>query len=183
MRNYINITESYLAENLSSLKAVKISDINIDEALWHFDLPSDIPRAEMRAAFKQTKLELLNLFKGMSSIVIYRGLIVEPDWKPEDRGLGKSWSWDVEGAMLGSGVKYWTNTPNKDMGVILKGEISPQYIDWEMTIAVNAFHEDEREIVVKEGSPVMVKAIVMADKFGVDPDHDTIATPNQTFTS
>lgn len=187
MRNFINITESYVTESLAALKAVKISDIDIDEALKHFDIPvGDVSPREMRAAFKQTKLELINLFKGMGTIVIYRGLIVDPSWTPENSsydGLGKSWAWDVDGALKGSGIKYWTNKPNGDLGLMIKAEVSPQYIDWETTIAVNSFHEDEQEIVVKSGAPIKVTSMVVADKFGVDETAGVISTPNQMYTA
>ena len=85
--------------------------------------------------------------------------------------------------MEGSGVKYWKNYPetDKDIGIILVGKVSIHDVDWFTTIAVNSFHEDETEIVIEEGSPVLIEMIVEADKLGVHYNNGILSRPNQIF--
>lgn len=170
------------------VRAARISDIDIDDAIRHFDMPVDISRSDMKRAFAETKRQFAAMFKGQKTIKVYRGLIVEDGWKPSD-GLGRSWSFDEVGALKGSGLSSHRNETDrngkhpKGFGVMLIGEVSADDIDWLTTIAVNSFHEEEREIVIEEGSPVLIKAVIEADRLGVHEDYGVLSTPNATFSA
>lgn len=172
MRSFMQIVEN-------ALRSSKAADIDIDDAMRHFDMPVDMSRRDMRAAFAATKKQFIQMFKGQRTITVYRGLTVPHDWQPED-GLGRSWAFAVDGAMKGSGLRYWRRN-NDEMGVIMVGEVSIDDVDWLTTIAVNAFHEDEMEIVIREGAPVLVKQVVEADKDGFQDEYGVLLTPNRTF--
>jgi hypothetical protein len=165
---------------------INTKEIDVDHSIKHFDMPVDLPRSQMKAAFAETKRQFVKMFKGQSKIKIYRGLIVKDDWMPTDK-LGISWAYDSEGAMKGSGLKSFKNVANRDgkysegMGVILVGEVAISDVNWLTTIAVNSFHEEEMEIVVEEGAPIFVQKVVEADRAGFDEEYSVLATPNKYF--
>jgi len=174
-----SVQEDYEDTMTEDLRATKTKDIDVDDAIRHFDLPVDMSRADMKRAFAATKQQFLDMIGSAKTLTIYRGLQVEAGWKPRD-GLGRSWAFGEYGAMKGSGLSYWKPTHEDDLGVLMVGEVSINDIDWLTTIAVNAFHEDEMEIVVNEGAHVLVKEVKQADRTGI---HGAFMTPNQTFTA
>lgn len=162
-----------------NLRATKTADISVDDAIRHFDLPVDMTASSMKRAFAETKRQFLDMIGKDKTLTIYRGLSVEKGWKPRD-GLGRSWAFGISGAMKGSGLSYWRATHEADLGVLLIGEVSINDIDWMTTIAVNAFHEDEMEIVVNPGANVLVTEVHQVDR---DGDHGVIMAPNRTYTA
>ena len=175
MRDLINIVEN-------ALRSAPIKGIDIDGAIRHFDMPVDLKPSEMKAAFAETKRQFIAMFKGQKRITIYRGLRVTENWKPKN-GLGRSWAFAEEGAMKGSGLAYWKPEHKGELGVMLFGEVSIDSVDWLTTIAVNAFHEDEQEIVLKPGAPIMLNMVCEADRFGVDSEYGVLMHPKMEFTA
>jgi hypothetical protein len=163
MREWMNIVEN-------ALRNTDIKSIDVDDAIQHFDLPVDMNRADMRHAFTETKKAFMAMFRGQNTVTIYRAIDVEGGWQPAN-GLGASWAYDAEGGFM--------EKEARDGWIVLVGEVSVDDVDWATTIAVNTFHEDEREIVVERGSPVLLRQMLRFRGFG--KKCDLIAEPNQTF--
>lgn len=66
--------------------------------------------------------------------------------------LGFYWTWDEEAA-----EPYWGKGYGKDY--ILEGVVDQEHIDWERTLRANAINPDEKEVFIKDGSPIYVVAV------------------------
>jgi hypothetical protein len=143
----------------ASLASVKISDIDLQSAAEHFDLPYGDQFASKRAlmsGLRETQKQFVGLFGRQSRLMIFRGMDVDPDWatklQPGDE-LGVSWAWQAEGAhrfMTGSNP------------VLLQGEININDVNWELTIAVNTFRPDEMEIVLEPRAEITLISVTNA---------------------
>lgn len=157
-----------------SLRQVRIKDINLDDAQRHFDLPTEGQIAgSMSRALAASKAGLLQLFKGETVITIYRGFDIPVEELDIDH-LGISWAWNPDGAIKGSGLGTANTT-----GILLTGIVDEAMVDWHLTIAVNAFHEDEQEVVLHHGVAVTIKTIHNVAGYQLGPDVTPAALKNQ----
>lgn len=148
---------------LQSLSAVKVAEIDVEEARRHFDLPIEdqMGRGSVRGHLSGTKKALLALFRGRREIEVWRGMDVPDGWVDGLRPgapLGSCWAWSEDGAMRGSG--FDARASLDDGSVILRGRVSPENVDWSTTIAVNAFSEGENEIVLLPWAVVALDSVV-----------------------
>jgi hypothetical protein len=153
--------EKQMSRTLETLRGVDVRKIDLDEAQRHFDLPVAEQFASKRdliSGLSSTKAQLLSLFKGSNSIEVWRGMNCDREWAlsvQQGDDIGDSWAWQKEGALKGSSL----DRTGAD-GVLIKGVIDESDIDWELTIAVGTFHEDEFEIVIADPSAVTLTSIV-----------------------
>jgi len=161
MRQLMSLMEGKEASH--PLARLKISDIDIDDAKRHFDVPLDgqfSSHQAMVSGFRETKKELISLFGNMTSIPVWRAIILEYGWKPlKGKPLGRSWAWDKDGACYATGItnsRARTYSDAGDRAYILSGSVSPKSVDWAMTVACNTFQEREQEIVVFEGEEILL---------------------------
>lgn len=150
-----------MPKTLANLRALNIKDIDINEAKSHFDLPiEDLfqTKRDLISALSETKAQLLNLLSGDDAFPVWRGMTCDREWAvgvEQDDDVGQSWAWSVEGALKGSGLGM-----DGEDGVVVEGLVDQAYIDWGLTIAVNTFHPEEREIVVSDPSQVTLSRIL-----------------------
>jgi len=141
----------------TDLRRLNVKTIDLDEARRHFDLPVDdqfASRADLVAGLRATRDALLDLLSDSPVIPVWRGMEVDHGWVESlapGSELGRSWAWSRDGAAKGSGLDH--GAPD---GVMLAGAVGPSQVDWALTVAVNTFHEDECEIVLKEDAPVLL---------------------------
>lgn len=144
----------------SPLRTLSARAIDIVAAREHFDLPVEdqfASRKDLVSALEGVRRELADLFDGMEAVPVWRGLLAQAGDLPDDmegHDFGSCWSWSREGALKGSGLSEQSG------GLLLEGAVHVDEVDWATTVAVNAFHEDEAEIVVPDGSAVAVSRIV-----------------------
>lgn len=69
--------------------------------------------------------------------------------------VGDSGAWREEGALKASSLDRIGAT-----GVMIKGVVDESDVDWEKTISVSTFHEDEFEIVVANPPAVTFTSII-----------------------
>ena len=148
---------------LQALRSVDVSDIDVEEARRHFDLPIDdqMDGRSIRGHLSGTKKALLALFKGKREIEVWRGMSVPDGWAEGlDAGdpLGTCWAWSEGGAMRGSG--FDARSGLDDGSVLLRGRVSPDHVDWPTTIAVNAFSESENEVVLLPDAVILLDSAV-----------------------
>lgn len=145
---------------LPTLRAIRVKDIDLDEAQRHFDLPIEDQfsnRRDLISGLTSTRDSLIAMFKVTDTISIWRGMDCDKDWaasvEPGD-DLGQSWAWQESGAIKGSGLDGY-----QAQGVLLFATVEEHDVDWELTIAVNTFHEDECEIVLRPDADVSLQTI------------------------
>lgn len=140
------------------LRQLNVADIDVDAAAHHFGLPiADQFSGSVRRALSASKRDLLALFGKQSDISIYRVLDI-PLHELNTSEVGVCWAWSTEGALKGSGLSSRGNRT----GILLAGRVDAAEVNWELTVAVNAFHEDEAEIVLIEGATVTLDAVYAA---------------------
>jgi hypothetical protein len=149
-----------MPKTLENLRSLRVRDIDLEEARRHFDLPIEDQfhsRRDLISGLTSTRDNLIAMFKSSDSVPIWRGMDCDKDWadsvQPGD-DLGRSWAWQLDGALKGSGLDRDGYT-----GVVLMALVDESDIDWEMTVAVNTFHEDECEIVLRDGCAAELKTI------------------------
>lgn len=149
-----------MPKTLENLRSVDVRKIDLDEARRHFDLPIEdqfSSRRELISGLSATKAELIALFKENDTIRVWRGMDCDREWAvnaQQGDDVGHSWAWQKDGALKGSGLDH----PSAS-GVIVEGIVDESDIDWEMTIAVNTFHEAEYEIVISVPASVTLASI------------------------
>lgn len=170
------------------LKALNTSRIDIDGARHHFDLPIEdqfSSKAQLNQGLKATKEQLLDVLGDDDSITVFRGMTVEADFVGTlESGLpvGKCWAWASEGALKGSGLDR--RDPGGDMiGIILVAKTSPENVNWEFTVAVNTFHEDEQEIVMLEDADLSLQKVLLVKNGFISRDLLGDHERNLTITS
>lgn len=150
------------------LAALNVSKIDIDAARHHFDLPIEDQfhsKADLRAGLKATKGQLLDMLGGDARITVFRGMTVPADFIATlvpGVSLGECWAWDQDGALKGSGLSSGM-APQGEIGVLLIATVEPTGINWPFTVAVNTFHEDEKEIVVEEGASLVLHQVLLVE--------------------
>jgi hypothetical protein len=150
-----------MPKNLESLRSTDVRKIDLDEARRHFDLPIEeqfSSRRDLISGLAGTKSQFINLFKGSDVIEVWRGMDCDREWAENvqpGEDLGDSWSWQQSGALKGSGLESRVSS-----GVLIVGEVHESDVDWELSIAVGTFHEDECEIVIGNPSAVTVTRII-----------------------
>lgn len=144
-----------------SLRSTKIADIDFDDAIRHHDLPDAGGISDYRQAFKDVKADLAQLFAKQKMLTIYRAVVVDVSELDTDR-TGISWAWEAEGALRGSAIG---NTETS--GLLLEGRVATAQVNWHLTIAMNAFDPDEREIVLVRGASVTLISVHNAQGYNV----------------
>jgi hypothetical protein len=149
-----------MPKTLETLRSLRVRAIDLENARCHFDLPIEDQfqsRRDLVSGLASTKDHLIALFKSSDSIPIWRGMDCDKEWadavQPGD-DLGCSWAWQLDGALKGSGLDREGST-----GVVLMAIVDESDIDWELTVAVNTFHEAEYEIVLRDGCSADLKTI------------------------
>lgn len=150
------------------LKALNIAEIDIDSARDHFDLPIEDQfrsKFELRQGLKTTKEQLLNLLGNTPYVTVFRGMTVCADFmntlEPK-MPVGRCWAWEQDGALKGSGLDSG-GTLEGDIGIILVATSNPDDINWAFTVAVNTFHEDEKEIVMTDDTSLSLQKILLVE--------------------
>ncbi len=85
-------------------------------------------------------------------ITLYRCITAPKDWKPTpDRHIGIYWSWSESAADA-----HWGDFSDGNVSWIIKGEVPVEYIDWVVTLAMNASpsYDEEKEVRLKDNAPV-----------------------------
>jgi hypothetical protein len=150
-----------MPKTLENLRSIDVRKIDLDDARRHFDLPIEeqfSSRRDLISGLAGTKSQFINLFKGSDVIEVWRGMDCDREWAENvqpGEDLGDSWSWQQSGALKGSGLDSRVSS-----GVLVVGEVHESDVDWELTIAVGTFHEDESEIVIGNPSAVTVTRII-----------------------
>jgi len=90
-------------------------------------------------------------------IMIYREITVPKTWTIDQlsaRSLGEYWSWDKEAAEA-----HWGG--NDGMAILLVSSVSPEDVEWVVTVAKNAHPsgEEEKEIEVKSGTRLPILGV------------------------
>jgi hypothetical protein len=149
-----------MPKTLQTLRSTDVRKIDLDEARRHFDLPIEEQfqsRRDLVSGLTQTKNQFIGLFEDGDVIEVWRGMDCNRGWasgvNPGD-DLGDSWAWQKDGALKGSGLDRSMS------GVLVVGEVHESDVDWDLTIAVGTFHEDECEIVVANPESVTVRRII-----------------------
>lgn len=150
------------------LKALNIAEIDIDAARDHFDLPIEDQfrsKSELRQGLKSTKDQLLHLLGDTPHIAVYRGMTVPADFmdtlEPKIP-VGRCWAWDQDGALKGSGLDSG-GASEGDIGIILVATSDANDVNWAFTVAVNTFHEDEKEIVMADDASLSLQKILLVE--------------------
>jgi hypothetical protein len=150
-----------MPKTLETLRSTDVRRIDLDEARRHFDLPIEDKfhsRRDLVSGLSATKSQFIGLFKGSDVIEVWRGMDCDREWaenvQPGD-DLGDSWAWQQSGALKGSGLDQ-----SQSSGLLVVGEVHESDVDWELTIAVGTFHEDECEIVIGNPGAVTVSRII-----------------------
>jgi hypothetical protein len=147
------------------LKALNVAKIDVDAARVHFDLPIEDQfrsKAELRQGLRLTKEQLLHLFGDEPYVTVFRGMTVPLDFVDTIQArapVGQCWAWADDGALKGSGLGSG-NLAGSNLGIILVAFVHPKDINWEFTVAVNTFHEDEKEIVVNEDAGLLLQKVL-----------------------
>jgi hypothetical protein len=149
-----------LVEN-GSLRGSKIADIDFDDAVRHHDLPDAGGITDYRQAFKDAKADLARMFARQKVLTIYRALVTDISELDTDR-TGIAWAWEAEGALRGSDIGK-TDTS----GLLLEGRVATTQVNWHLTIAMNAFDPEEREIVLVRGASVTLISVHNAQGYRV----------------
>lgn len=150
-----------MAKTLQTLRATKVREIDLDEAQRHFDLPIEeqfSSRRDLISGLYQTKAQYISMFNDSDMIKVWRGMDCDRAWAEDVRqgdDLGDSWAWRQEGALKGSGLDT-----GRFPGVLIVGEVHESDVDWELSIAVGTFHEDECEIVISNPRAVTLLKII-----------------------
>lgn len=92
-----------------------------------------------------------HLFDSQGNATLYRVITAPANWTPGDRHPGIYWSWDKDAADA-----HWGDFSDGQVKWRMTGIINMRDVDWESTISMNILpdYKDEREIRIKEGSPV-----------------------------
>lgn len=150
------------------LKTLNISEIDIEAARDHFDLPIEDQfhsKAELRQGLKSTKEQLLDLLEDTPHLIVFRGMTVSADFmdtlEPQ-MPVGRCWAWEQDGALKGSGLDS-CETPEGDIGIILVATSNADHINWAFTVAVNTFHEDEKEIVMADDASLLLQKVMLIE--------------------
>lgn len=157
------------------LKALNVSKIDIEEARNHFDLPIEdqfSSKAQLNQGLKSTKDQLLHMLGQDEQVTVYRGMTVPADFVDGlEPGIpvGMCWAWDRDGALKGSGLDR-REAPSGDVGIILVAKTDPTNINWEFTVAVNTFHEDEKEIVMVDDAHLILQKVLLVQNGRVTGD-------------
>lgn len=135
------------------LRQLRVTDIDLDAAQQHFDLPTAdqfASPAALRSGLAATKRNLLAIFAKEPQIVIYRALDATVD-ELDINDIGIAWAWSAGGALFASRVRN---------GIMVIGKVTQDGVDWATTVAVNTFREDEQEIVLRSGAQVAIEQVV-----------------------
>lgn len=150
------------------LKALNVAKIDIEAARRHFDLPIEDQfhtKSDLREGLKSTKAQLLDLLGEAFPVTIFRGMTVSSDFVDTlgvNTAVGQSWAWADDGALKGSGLAS-RNPAEGEIGIVLVASALPEDINWAFTVAVNTFHEDEKEIVLDEGAKLSLQKILLVE--------------------
>jgi hypothetical protein len=148
------------------LRALNVSKIDIEEARNHFDLPIEdqfSSKAQLNQGLKATKDQLLHMLGQDELVTVYRGMTVPSGFVDElEAGIpvGMCWAWDRDGALKGSRLDRG-EASDGEVGIILVATTDPENVNWEFTVAVNTFHEDEKEIVMIDDSDLILQKVLL----------------------
>ena len=110
-------------------------------------------------------VELMEVYAGQEEVTLYRMLSIPSGEKLSMDGIGVYWSYDWQCAET-----HWGD-PGKE--ILLEGLVYPENIDWEGGfLAFLAYGEEECEVRVDKGSPVIIVSI---DREAINPPVVAIA--------
>lgn len=113
--------------------------------------------------------ELLRFYKREvikgGNVTVFRKMTVKENWinhlASQGKHLGVYWTWDPDSAEA-----HWGYEKGKEE-VLIEAEVAENGVDWKGTIEANIrpyTGEDEREILLNRGTPVLIKSIEIDGK-------------------